>query len=78
MCFEVCLKVYKKLGFGFDERYGRPSGNGMKFAPLPCSSSASISAPTSTTNALSHNQSSKITGAASEPYVASYEPKYET
>ena len=47
--------------------HGRFSG-GARISPLSeCSSSASISAPTSTLNALSQNQSSNTTGAAREP-----------
>jgi hypothetical protein len=47
--------------------YGAALGTGLARAPSPYSSSASISAPTRTTSALSHSQSSKTTGAASDP-----------
>src|SRR5271170_2505759 len=47
---------------------GAPSGGDLGRVPSLNSSSASISAPTITTRALSQNQSSKMTGAASAPY----------
>jgi hypothetical protein len=47
--------------------HGAPSGRGLALLPSSCSISASISAPKRATNALSQNQRSKITGAASDP-----------